>query len=42
MMKYIMEKGFRPMVDDATDKVLRGVIDVVEMIDTVDVTDRIL
>jgi general secretion pathway protein E/type IV pilus assembly protein PilB len=42
MMKYIMEKGFVPMVNDATDKVLRGIIDVPEMIDTVDVTDRIL
>jgi general secretion pathway protein E/type IV pilus assembly protein PilB len=42
MMKHALESGeFKPMVDDAADKVLKGIIDVKELIGTVDVTDRI-
>ncbi len=42
MMQYALDKGFIPMVQDATNKVLDGIIDVSEMVSRVDVTDRLL
>lgn len=41
MMEYAMEKGFVPIIQDASMKVLNGVIDIAEMIRTVDVTERL-
>lgn len=41
MLEYAMEKGFVPMVQDGTNKVLAGVTDIAELIRTVDVTDRL-
>lgn len=41
MEEYLLENGFVPMVDDATHKVLAGLIDVPEMMRSVDVTDRL-
>jgi type II secretory ATPase GspE/PulE/Tfp pilus assembly ATPase PilB-like protein len=40
MMQYLLENGFVPMVQDAAEKVLQGVIDIEEMAATVDITDR--
>lgn len=41
MMEYLLENGFIPMVQDGIGKVLRGEIDLQELIDTVDLTDRL-
>jgi general secretion pathway protein E/type IV pilus assembly protein PilB len=41
MLQYAMDHGFVPMVQDGIRKVLEGEIDVPELINTVDVTDRL-
>ncbi len=41
MMEYALEKGFVPMVQDGISKVLAGEIDLPELINTVDLTDRL-
>lgn len=41
MMEYALENGFVPMVQDGIAKVLKGDIDLTELIDTVDLTDRL-
>ena len=41
MLEYALEKGFVPIIQDAAVKALQGVIDVPEMVRTVDVTERL-
>ncbi len=41
MLEHLMAHGFIPMVEDGINKVLRGEIDVKELVSTVDVTDRL-
>lgn len=41
MMEYALENGFIPMVQDGIAKVLKGDIDLNELIATVDLTDRL-
>lgn len=41
MLEYALENGFVPMVQDGITKVLAGLIDVPELISTVDLTDRL-
>ncbi|PIR34446.1 MAG: secretion system protein E [Alphaproteobacteria bacterium CG11_big_fil_rev_8_21_14_0_20_44_7] len=41
MRAQLMEDGFIPMVDDAASKVLSGMVDVPEMIRSVDCTERL-
>ncbi len=41
MLEYAMESGFVPMVQDGISKVLAGEIDIAELINTVDLTDRL-
>jgi type IV pilus assembly protein PilB len=41
MMEYALENGFIPMVQDGIAKVLKGDIALNELIDTVDLTDRL-
>lgn len=41
IIKYALEQGFVPMIQDAAEKVMAGLIDIAEMISTVDVTDRL-
>lgn len=41
MVEYALENGFVPMVQDGIAKVLKGDIDIAELIDTVDLTDRL-
>lgn len=41
MMEYAMANGFIPMVQDGISKVLAGHIDIAELINTVDLTDRL-
>lgn len=41
MLEYAMENGFVPMVQDGISKVLAGEIDIPELINTVDLTDRL-
>lgn len=41
MMQHALENGFVPMVQDAAEKVLQGLIDINEMASTVDITDRL-
>lgn len=41
MYEYAMENGFVPMVQDGISKVLAGEIDIPELINTVDLTDRL-
>lgn len=41
MMEYALENGFVPMVQDGISKVLAGEIDIPELINTVDLTDRL-
>lgn len=41
MMEYALENGFIPMVQDGISKVLAGEIDIPELINTVDLTDRL-
>lgn len=39
MMQYALENGFRPMARDGIGKVLLGITDLDELVDTVDMTD---
>ena len=41
MMDYALQNGFVPMVQDGISKVLAGEIDIPELINTVDLTDRL-
>lgn len=41
MMEYAMANGFVPMVQDGIDKVLAGEISLNELINTIDMTDRL-
>ena len=41
MLEYALENGFVPMVQDGISKVLAGEIDIPELINTVDLTDRL-
>ncbi len=41
MLEYAMQNGFVPMVQDGISKVLQGTIDIPELINTVDLTDRL-
>jgi general secretion pathway protein E/type IV pilus assembly protein PilB len=41
MMEYALESGFIPMVNDGIDKVMNGEIDLEELINTIDMTDRL-
>lgn len=41
MLEYALEHGFVPMVQDGITKVLQGHIDIAELINTVDLTDRL-
>lgn len=41
MLEYAMQNGFVPMVQDGIMKVLAGEIDIPELINTVDLTDRL-
>lgn len=41
MMEYALENGFVPMVQDGISKVLAGEMDLPELINTVDLTDRL-
>jgi general secretion pathway protein E/type IV pilus assembly protein PilB len=41
MLEYALENGFIPMVQDGISKVLAGEIDMPELINTVDLTDRL-
>lgn len=41
MMEYALENGFVPMVQDGVSKVLKGLIDLPELIRTVDLTERL-
>src|SRR5262249_52362252 len=41
MLEYALENGFVPMVQDGITKVLAGDIDIPELINTVDLTDRL-
>ena len=40
MMDYVNANGFVSMVDDGVDKVLKGQLDLEELVDTVDLTTR--
>lgn len=40
IMEYVNANGFVSMVDDGVDKVLNGILDLEELIDTVDLTSR--
>ncbi len=41
MLEYALQNGFVPMVQDGISKVLAGSIDIPELINTVDLTDRL-
>lgn len=41
MLEYALQNGFVPMVQDGIMKVLAGMIDIPELINTVDLTDRL-
>lgn len=41
MLEYALSKDFVPMVQDGIDKILAGHIDIAELINTVDLTDRL-
>lgn len=41
MLDHAMSKGFVPIIQDATQKVLQGIMDIPEMVRTVDVTERL-
>jgi len=41
MMEHALENGFVPMALDGIDKVLKGEIDLAELISTIDLTDRL-
>ena len=41
MLEHALENGFIPMVDDGIDKVIKGEIDLQELISTIDMTNRL-
>lgn len=41
MLEYAMSKGFVPMIDDGTQKVLMGMIDIDSLVNTIDITSRL-
>lgn len=41
MLEYALDNGFIPMVMDGIDKVLSGIVDLQELISTIDMTDRL-
>jgi general secretion pathway protein E/type IV pilus assembly protein PilB len=41
MLEYALENGFIPMAVDGIDKVMNGEIDINELINTIDMTDRL-
>jgi general secretion pathway protein E/type IV pilus assembly protein PilB len=41
MLEHLLSHGFVPMIEDGIDKVLKGEIDVKELVSTVDVTERL-
>lgn len=41
MMDYALQNGFVPMVQDGINKILEGLIDVKELVNTVDLTERL-
>lgn len=41
MMEHALENGFIPMIMDGIDKVMRGQISLKELIDTIDLTERL-
>ncbi len=41
MTEYLLDNGFIPMAMDGVDKVINGVIDMQELINTIDMTDRL-
>lgn len=41
MTEYLLDNGFIPMAMDGVDKVINGVIDIQELIGTIDMTDRL-
>lgn len=40
LIDYCLENGFVRMIDDGIDKVVQGVIDLPELISTIDLTER--
>ncbi len=40
MMDYALDNGFIPMVEDGIDKVLQGIVDLGQLVGTIDMTDR--
>lgn len=40
ILKYALEAGFVPMVEDGVEKVVKGIIDLKELVRVVDLTDR--
>ncbi len=41
LMEYALENGFVRMIDDGIDKVIQGIIDLPELISTIDMTERL-
>ena len=41
MMEYALDNGFIPMAQDGIDKVVKGSIDIQELINTIDMTERL-
>lgn len=41
MMEYALDNGFIPMAQDGIDKVIKGHIDIQELINTIDMTERL-
>ncbi len=41
MMEYALDNGFIPMAEDGIDKVVSGIVDLQELINTIDMTDRL-
>jgi general secretion pathway protein E/type IV pilus assembly protein PilB len=40
MFNYAVAHGFLPMVEDGIEKLIKGIIDIKELIRVVDLTDR--
>jgi general secretion pathway protein E/type IV pilus assembly protein PilB len=41
MLDYAIKHGFLPMIEDGVDKVLKGVVELAELIETIDMTTRL-
>jgi type IV pilus assembly protein PilB len=41
MLEHAKASGFRTLVDDAIEKILAGVTDLPEVVDTIDMTERL-